>query len=50
MIQYSTIPPFITVLQFNGKDYIGIIKIKSKQYTTLYCFDLMDDSMQDELL
>lgn len=50
MIQYNTIPPFITFLQFNGKDYLGIIKIKSKQYTTLYSFDLMSDSLQDELL
>ncbi|AXC39228.1 UNVERIFIED_ORG: hypothetical protein [Escherichia phage CMSTMSU] len=50
MNQYNTIPPFITVVQCDGKTFIGIIKIKSKQYTTLYCFDDMDEPMQDELL
>ncbi len=50
MNQYNTIPPFITVVQCDGKTFIGIIKIKSKQYTTLYCFEDMDEPMQDELL
>lgn len=50
MNQYNTYPPFVTVLQNDGVTYIGIIKIKSKQYTTLYCFDKMDTSLQQELM
>lgn len=50
MNQYNTLPPFITVIKVNDQEFIGVIKIKSKQYTTIYSFDLMSESLQDELL
>jgi hypothetical protein len=42
--------PYVTVLEHNGVTYYGIIKIKSKQYCTLYCFHLMNEDQQEELL
>lgn len=42
--------PFVTVIEHNEIKYYGIIKIKSKQYITLYCFNKMDETLQEELL
>lgn len=42
--------PFVTMLEHNGLIYYGIVKIKSKQYITLYCFDSMIENLQEELL
>lgn len=42
--------PYVTVIEHDGSMYYGIIKIKSKQYCTLYCFHLMDESQQEKLL
>ena len=49
-VMTKTYPPYVTVLEHDGKIYYGIIKIRSKQYTTLYCFHLMEESLQKELL
>lgn len=50
MDKHKTYPPYVTVLEHNGEKYYGIIKIKSKQYSTLYCFHLMDEGQLEELL
>ncbi len=42
--------PFITVLTCNGEQYIGVLKIKSKQYITLYCFNNMPEVDKNELI
>ena len=42
--------PYVTVIQHEGKTYYGLIKIKSKQYCTLYCFHLMNENQQEHLL
>lgn len=42
--------PFVTVIEHDGIIYYGIIKIKSKQYTTIYCFQEMEESQQEDLL
>ena len=42
--------PFITVLECDGVQYIGVLKIKSKQYITLYCFNNMSEVRQKELI
>lgn len=42
--------PFVTVIKHDDKIYYGIIKIKSKQYCTLYCFHKMDIPEQAELV
>jgi len=42
--------PFITVLECDGEEYIGVLKIKSKQYITLYCFNNMPEAKQKELI
>lgn len=49
MNQHNTYP-FVTVIEHDGMIYYGIIKIKSKQYTTIYCFHKMDISEQSELV
>lgn len=49
-VMTKTYPPYVTVLEHDGKMYYGIIKIRSKQYTTLYCFHLMEESQQKDLL
>lgn len=49
MNEYKTYP-FVTVIEHDEIIYYGIIKIKSKQYMTLYCFHEMDESLQEELL
>jgi hypothetical protein len=40
----------VTILEHDGIIYYGIIKIKSKQYITLYWFSDMNESFQEELL
>lgn len=50
LLMCKTYPPYVTVLEHDGNIYYGIIKIKSKQYTTLYCFHLMEESHQKDLL
>lgn len=42
--------PFVTVIEHDDVIYYGIIKIKSKQYVTLYCFDSMNEILQEDLL
>lgn len=42
--------PFVTIVHHGGNTYYGIIKIKSKQYTTLYCFNNMNTIEQETLL
>lgn len=42
--------PFITVLECDGEQYIGVLKIKSKQYITLYCFNNMPEDQKKELI
>lgn len=42
--------PCVTVIEHDGQIYYGIIKIKSKQYITLYCFDSMNENLQEDLL
>ncbi len=49
MNEYNTYP-FVTVIEHDAVIFYGIIKIKSKQYTTLYCFQEMDESHQEDLL
>lgn len=50
MNQYQAFPEYITVLDHNENTYIGIIKIKSTKYTTLYCLDLMSKKEREEIL
>lgn len=42
--------PFITVLECDGEQYIGVLKIKSKQYITLYCFNKMPEAQKKDLI
>lgn len=48
MIEHKTYP-FITVIEHNERIYYGIIKIKSKQYISLYCFQEMSAVDQEAL-
>lgn len=48
MIEHKTYP-FITVIEHDDRVYYGIIKIKSKQYISLYCFQEMSASDQEDL-
>ena len=48
-MDYNT-KPYVTVIQYDGVMYYGIIKIKSKQYTTLYCFSEMNEIQVESLL
>lgn len=48
MIEHKTYP-FITVIEHDERVYYGIIKIKSKQYTSLYCFQEMKPEDQEAL-
>lgn len=50
MNQYAALPEYLTVLNHNGQTYIGVIKIKSSKYTTLYCLDLMSQEEREEIL
>lgn len=43
-------PPYITVVRHNDIEYYGIIKIKSKQYITLYCLSNMPQKKQEEIV
>lgn len=42
--------PFVTIINYNGEQYVGILKIKSKQYITLYCLNNMPPPDQKELI
>lgn len=41
---------YITVLENSDTTYYGILKIKSKQYITLYCLNNMQEDEQKKLL
>lgn len=42
--------PYITIIEHNGNIYYGIIKIKSKQYITLYCLNDMSNEVISTIL
>lgn len=42
--------PYVTVLIHNDTEYVGILKIKSKQYISLYCLNHMPPEEQKLLL
>lgn len=48
--QSNTTPPFVTIIEHNDMLYYGVVKIKSKQYITLYCFNKMDLDKQNTLI
>lgn len=42
--------PYVTILTHNSIEYVGILKIKSKQYISLYCINNMPPDEQKTLL
>lgn len=47
---YNKTPPFVTIIRHNDILHYGVVKIKSKQYTTMYCFSKMDHQVQLKLI